>query len=45
MSEQVDMVKIIAEPNEPDGLFAVCNNTNMVDNNSRNDETTPEGKI
>ena len=44
MPEQVDMVEVKIEPNEPDELFSVCKNTNMVDNHSKNDETTSESK-
>ena len=42
MTEHVDIVEVKTEPNETDELFSVCKNNNMVDNNSRNDETTSE---
>ena len=41
ISEQVDMVEAETEPNESDELFT---NTNMVDNNSRNDKAVSESK-
>ena len=44
MSEQVDVVEIKPEFNESDELFSVCKNTNIVDNNSRQTEVTPESK-
>ena len=43
MTDQVDMVEVKTEPNEPDELISVCKNTNMFDN-SRYDETTSESK-
>ena len=45
MSEKFDMVEVKTEPNESDELFSVCKNTNFVENHSRNDKTTSEGKI
>ena len=44
MSEQVDMVEVETEHNEPNESFSVCKNTKVVDNHSRNDKTTFEGK-
>ena len=44
MSEQVDMVEVKTEPNESDELFSDGENTNMVDNNSIQDEVTSESK-
>ena len=44
MSEQIDMVEVETEPNDSDELFSVCKNTDMVDNNSRQDEVTFESK-
>ena len=41
ISEQVDMVEAETKPNESDELFT---NTNMVDNNSRNDKAVSESK-
>ena len=45
MSEQVDMVEVETEPNQPEELFSICKNTNMFANSSRQDEVTPESKI
>ena len=44
MSEQVDMVQVKTEPYESDELFTDGENTNMVDNNSRQDEVKCESK-
>ena len=45
MSEQVDMIEVEAKANESDELFSVCKNTNMVDNDSSNEEITSKSKI
>ena len=38
------MVEVKTEPNESDEFFSVFNNTNMFDNNSKEDEVTFESK-
>ena len=45
MSEQVNMVEVETEPNESDELHFDCNNTNIVDNHSRNDKSTSNSEI
>ena len=44
MSEQVDMVEVETEPNESDELFSDGENTDMLANNSRQDELIFESK-
>ena len=44
MSEQFDMVEVKPEPNQSDELLTVPKNNNVVDNNSRQHEVTPESK-
>ena len=44
MSEQIDMVEVETEPNESDELLYLCNNANMVDNHSRQEEIISKSK-
>ena len=45
MVEQVDMLEVKTEPNESDELFFDRENTDMVDNHSKQDEVTSESKF